>query len=222
MSNSEQSFYNRYWGRGGARSCDAPVHHVSDGENFLKKFSGYYTGTGKGRALLDFGCGEGDLLAQAGTVGGFNRAVGIDVSDHVVDIARKKHPELEFLVSSGANFPFPENAFDIVQSISVLEHLVDLQGTLGEVARVLKPGGYFICYTTDFNWLKQTLIAMFCWDKYFDPLSPHIRYLKRGSLKRILESVGLQEVHYSWNCSYFGIMPQGMHHVSQKAGSPIR
>jgi ubiquinone/menaquinone biosynthesis C-methylase UbiE len=216
MSSSEQSFYNRYWGEGGIRSADAPAHRPSDGEAFFKKFGSYYRGAAGDRALLDLGCGEGDFLAQARTAFAFKTGAGADVSDHVLGIARGKHPELEFHQIVAGRLPFADAAFDVVQSMSVLEHVLDLPAVLGEVARVLKPGGHFICYTTDFNWLKQVLIAALFWDKYFDPLSPHVRYLKRESLRKLLEAAGLHEVHYSWNGSYWGIMPEGMIHISQK------
>jgi ubiquinone/menaquinone biosynthesis C-methylase UbiE len=84
------------------------------------------------------------------------------------------------------------------------------------VARVLKPGGVFLCYTTDFNLLKQVLIAIFFWDRYFDPQSPHIRFLKRSTFRSLEEQCGLEEVAYRWHRSYLGIMPQGMCHVARK------
>jgi 2-polyprenyl-6-hydroxyphenyl methylase / 3-demethylubiquinone-9 3-methyltransferase len=54
---------------------------------------------------------------------------------------------IDYRQGSGEDMPFEENSFDVVVCCDVLEHVNDLEKTLREVARVLKPSGMF-CYDT--------------------------------------------------------------------------
>jgi SAM-dependent methyltransferase len=70
--------------------------------------------------------------------------VGIDVSPTVVGAARARYPELEARVADVRELPFPESAFDVIVSISTLDHfgsLGDVRAALAELRRVLVPGG---------------------------------------------------------------------------------
>jgi SAM-dependent methyltransferase len=70
--------------------------------------------------------------------------VGIDVSPTVVGAARARYPGLEARVADVRELPFPESTFDVVVSISTLDHfesLGDVRAALAELRRVLVPGG---------------------------------------------------------------------------------
>jgi SAM-dependent methyltransferase len=83
---------------------------------------------------LDLGCG-GKPYASWLPQGEGNRVVGIDVSPgHGVDV----------VVGEADGFPFPDGAFDAVLCTQVLEHVTDLDGTLGEIHRVLAPSGLLV------------------------------------------------------------------------------
>ena len=99
----------------------------------------------RGRAL-DFGCGVGRharVLAEH-----FDEVVGVDVSEEMVRLARRLHEDvegLEFVVNVDERLAgFPEGAFDLVQSLLVLQHLPDEDAILvyiAEMLRILRPGG---------------------------------------------------------------------------------
>jgi len=104
-----------------------------------------------GEAVLDIGCGTGDLTIQirrrAGTSG---RIVGIDAAPEMVARARKKALQrdltIEFRVEPVEALTFADQTFDVVVCSLVFHHLPDTlkrQG-LAEIRRVLKPGGRFI------------------------------------------------------------------------------
>jgi len=66
-----------------------------------------------GRDILDFGCGKGDLygfLRASGRLAGY---CGIDVNPNLIDLARRKHPEAEFLVHDVEERPL-DRAFDVI------------------------------------------------------------------------------------------------------------
>ena len=89
------------------------------------------------RRLLDLGCGDGVLTAQLDTL----LAVGVDISQHCAALARRRGvPALAADMRRG--LPFRDGAFDTVHCINVLHHLHGAwDGLLGEIARVLEPGG---------------------------------------------------------------------------------
>jgi SAM-dependent methyltransferase len=99
----------------------------------------------KGQAVLDIGCGGGQLLRElAVCVGEKGRAVGIDLSEDQLNAARSycaSLPSVELVQSSAATLPFDDGIFDGLSSIQVLEYIQDLNSVLEECRRVLKHGG---------------------------------------------------------------------------------
>lgn len=97
--------------------------------------------------VLDLGCNTGygtRLIKEAGA-----RVVGVDVSPEAIDIARRQYGPagIDFICSDGGRLPFDDARFDIVTCFQVIEHIVDLEQFLGEIQRVVRPGGKVI-FTT--------------------------------------------------------------------------
>lgn len=90
--------------------------------------------------LLDVGCGDG-LFAERT----FTRplSLGIDRDPAELAIARSRRAYHALAACDAARLPFRAGAFATVISNSVLEHLADLPGTLGEIRRVLRSDGRF-------------------------------------------------------------------------------
>ncbi len=104
-----------------------------------------------GEAVLDVGCGTGDLtLRAARRVGAEGRTAGIDASPNMIKIASrkaaKKGRDIDFRVAPIEDLPFADGEFDAALSSLMVHHLPDdlkVRG-LAEVRRVLKPGGRLV------------------------------------------------------------------------------
>jgi len=73
--------------------------------------------------------------------------VGIDVSEDVIAAARARYPDLRGERADVRRLPFADGAFDVVVSISTLDHLsslAEIEAAVGELYRVLRPGGRLI------------------------------------------------------------------------------
>lgn len=98
-----------------------------------------------GDKVLDLGCGNG-LFFQFLKDKDIDY-IGVDFSEKLIGIARKKYPKIKFQVADALNLPFPNNYFDKIYSIAVLHHIPSEQFRMQffkEVRRVLKPNGFFI------------------------------------------------------------------------------
>ena len=100
-------------------------------------------------ALLDAGCGTGGFLAWAASTGAFTRLCGIDVSAEAVQLARETVPNAELHAAPLDRIPFDDEAFDLVVSLDVLQHVPDrvVDASLRELRRVLRPGGALLVRT---------------------------------------------------------------------------
>ncbi len=103
-----------------------------------------------GQVCVDLGSGRGtDVLRMAETVGPDGHAYGVDVTDAMLDKARKTAEKLgienaTFLRSRLEQLELPDETADWVTSNCVLNHASDKVAAWREIARVLKPGGQFV------------------------------------------------------------------------------
>lgn len=94
--------------------------------------------------IIDIGCGEGQaarLLAAGGSA-----VVGVDSTRAQIAAARQRGGPPRYCMASAEALPVVDGAFDAALAVLVLEHLDDLESAIGEVARVLRPGGRFCLF----------------------------------------------------------------------------
>ncbi|MDR3571493.1 MAG: class I SAM-dependent methyltransferase [Candidatus Pacebacteria bacterium] len=97
-------------------------------------------------ALLDVGCGTGNLIARISSTGA--GITGIDYSPAMIGRAREKCPEANFLIGdSVAALPFADESFTSLVCCNVLYALSDPAKALTEFFRVLKPNGSLVLVT---------------------------------------------------------------------------
>ena len=92
-----------------------------------------------GDEVLDACCGTGDLAIACARAGG--RVTGLDFSERMLDRARRKAPELEWVSGDLLALQFADASFDAATVGFGVRNVEDLDGALRELRRVLRPGG---------------------------------------------------------------------------------
>ncbi len=94
--------------------------------------------------ILDLGCGTGRLLRKAALRWPGARLVGVDPAEGMIAQARQRTPGARFQVRTAETLAMPECAFDLVLSTMSFHHWFDQAQALQQVARILRPDGYFV------------------------------------------------------------------------------
>ncbi len=133
----ESGYYNLGWLPKGSKG------DYTDGQRTLvSKITEPLQGCEGGR-ILDIGCGQGAPAEQAAKETGAE-VVGLELVASQLAVCRpRKSDTLSFVQGDAAILPFANNSFDGIYSIESAFHYQDKSAFITEVARVLKPGGYF-------------------------------------------------------------------------------
>ncbi|WP_434782188.1 class I SAM-dependent methyltransferase [Ferrovum myxofaciens] len=152
-------------------------------------------------ALIDIGCGRGEVLYQLGPH--FERVVGVDVSAVELGYLAAELPdelraktELQSM-DLGTTWPFEDKSFDVVSCLAVLEHLFDPCFTAGELARICKPEGHVVVEVPNIAFLgyRVSLLLGHFPSTSGDPVGwdgGHLHYFTIEALRGLFERVGLQ------------------------------
>jgi SAM-dependent methyltransferase len=113
----------------------------------------------KGCRVIDAGCGRGATvygLAKAGF-----EAYGVDYAERTVATILGHFPDLKIRVADVRNMPYPDEWFDGLWSLGVIEHFFDgYDSLIAEAHRLLRPGGYLFLTVPSISPLKSLKIAM--------------------------------------------------------------
>lgn len=136
--------------------------------------------------VLELGCGIGDVAAFLSNT--YKMKVwGTDYDNKQIQIARKRHPENEYLnyqVEDAEQLSFQDARFDLVVSQNVFHHLPKWQAAVREVARVLRPGGFLL-------WLDLTFPKWI--GKLFQPFVKNHSLYCIADVKYVFEEHGFQQ-----------------------------
>ena len=140
---------------------------------------------GKGLlSILDVGCGPGNmfnLLKPFGTVS------GMDFSQDALRLAKDKgYKELQY--GKAEEIPYPDEAFDVVVALDIIEHTPDDKKTIADIHRVLKRGGKLVFSLPAY---------MFLWGDHDDMYGHYRRYTKK-EIRSKLEAGGFKTHQISY------------------------
>jgi ubiquinone/menaquinone biosynthesis C-methylase UbiE len=100
--------------------------------------------------VLEIGCGSGAMAVEILRRYPDVRLIATDYDESMVDVARRRLSPFggraEVRQADATALPFPDAAFDATLSFIMLHHVVDWERALGELSRVLRPGGRLIGY----------------------------------------------------------------------------
>jgi SAM-dependent methyltransferase len=128
--------------------------------------------------ILDVGCGTGanlEMLAK------FGDAEGVDVSTEALSFCKQRGLQ-SVRLGEAEKLPYPDQSFDLVTGLDVVEHLDDDLAGLREMRRVLKPGGRALLFVPAF---------MFLWGVQ-DDVSNHRRRYTMKQLKETVRNAGFE------------------------------
>ena len=94
----------------------------------------------EGDRVLDACCGTGDLAVAAWKAGA-GHVVGLDFSERMLERARRKAPDLDWVQGDVLSLSFDDASFEAAVVGFGVRNVVDLEGALKELRRVLRPGG---------------------------------------------------------------------------------
>ncbi|WP_373182987.1 methyltransferase domain-containing protein [Halomonas campaniensis] len=154
-------------------------------------------------AVLDLGCGPGHWSARlACRVGEGGAVTGIDLAPGMLGEARRRHGDrVRWLCADAAALPLPDAALDLVFSNLALQWCPDLEGTLAELRRVLRPGGRALINTLGPGTLEEVSRA---WSRPGRPAAllgfqgsdRHRRAARLAGFSRVQVEASTQRFHY--------------------------
>jgi SAM-dependent methyltransferase len=146
--------------------------------------------------VLDYGCGQGKWVALLRDVFPQARLSGIDISAVAVEKATLKHPDCQFSAFDGDRAPHENETFDLVFSFHVLEHVLDVELSIKDMARLLRPGGHaciiFPCGNR--NSFEDRLVRLFSDGRQCSPTGETIFFFEgeEGHLRRMESSKAIE------------------------------
>lgn len=100
----------------------------------------------KNRNILDVGCATGWFTEELSHLG---PAMGIDLSEHAIGIARQCYPNVPFEAGDFFKMKLPARSYGLIVSQEVVAHVADQKGFVRRLAELTVPGGYLVITTAN-------------------------------------------------------------------------
>lgn len=144
----------------------------------------FLSAAGRGRRLLDVGCGDGDFLATMENLGW--EVAGVEPDPKAAETGRQRH-NLAISVGTLESVQLPPDSVDVITLSHVIEHVPSPALLLAECYRVLRPGGRLIALTPN---VRSTGHALFrrAWFSLDPPR--HLHLFSTATLRALAEQAG--------------------------------
>ncbi|MBC7222871.1 MAG: methyltransferase domain-containing protein [Anaerolineae bacterium] len=183
------AFYDDYW-----RQADDTFDH--------ERLELLASRVRPGERVLEVDCGPGVLAAKMRDRGAQVQAT--EISLVAAERARAKGIPTEHVNSEVEPLPFPDDAFDVVVSNSMIEHRFFYEHSLDECVRVLRPGGrLLVCLPNIAHWKCRlwVLRGRFPYVKNSPTDFLHLRFFTVAEARRLLQERGVQVVEVDGSAS---------------------
>jgi 2-polyprenyl-3-methyl-5-hydroxy-6-metoxy-1,4-benzoquinol methylase len=148
----------------------------------LKEYRGKHGGT-----LLEIGCGQGESLVEAETLG--YDVTGVEFSSHSVGVAQKRLQRGRVTQGEITSVDLPERTFDVVMSMDVVEHVRNPRAFMQAVHRVLKPDGVLMLVTISLDTWTARLLR----HNWMEFKVEHLTYFSNNSLQTLAFLTGFEQ-----------------------------
>jgi SAM-dependent methyltransferase len=140
-----------------------------------------------GARVLEIGCGSGDLLAALKP----SLGVGVDISSAMIEIARSRHPELQFVVAAGEDLELGTASFDYIVLSDLLPYVEDLVALFERLARYSHPDTRIVINSDSQLWRPVIWLAELLRMK---PRLPVRNWVSPDDVVNILQLTGFEAV----------------------------
>jgi SAM-dependent methyltransferase len=156
-----------------------------------------FAGVQQGQGALDVGCGPGALTGELVTRLGAEAVAAVDPSEPFVIAARERHPGVDVRLAAAEDLPFPDAEFDVALAQLVVHFMADPIRSLGEMARVTRPGGVVAACVWDHAGRRGPLSLFWTAVRQLDPGArdeSELAGARAGHLAELFEAAGLHSV----------------------------
>jgi SAM-dependent methyltransferase len=147
--------------------------------------------------LLDAGCGSGLFSHMAISAGA--HVIGVDAAPGLLEVARERNPQNNFLEEDLESLPFPSGSFDVVAGFNSFQYAGDCTGALTEAKRILKEGGRLVIGTWDKPEMSEATVILKAISSLLPPPAAGtpgpFALSEDGKVESICGSIGLKIVY---------------------------
>ena len=160
------------------------------------------------KTILEIGCGIGVDSIQLAKRG--YAVTAVDLTENALAVARQfaaqRGVAVDFRLGNAEGLDFPDQSFDAVYSFGVLHHTPDIERSVAEVHRVLRPGGtaYVMLYHRDslVNLVHRALRLPYESPTDRQDHCPVVYTFSRGGVRRLFRGFSAVEVHADYPFTY--------------------
>lgn len=209
--------YDRRYG-GNYMDADAYSNWVHEGLAVYRVRQTLQQIPGSRKRILDYGCGQGKWTSLLREVFSNAEIVGIDISGVAIEKAANKHSECRFLAFDGVRAPLADAEFDLVFSFHVLEHVLEIDASIHDIARLLRPDGYaciiFPCGNK--NSFEDRFVRLLKNGReqsptgeqiyFFEKEEGHLRRMESAKTIALFRKEGLELLHEFYSGQFFAAL----------------